>query len=116
VALYEGSGLDPRARLRLVGVRAAGLRPVGAAARQLAFDDRLSGWREAERAVDQIALKFGSDAVRPARLVPAEPAGLDDTAVTPGDAGHADSGSRLGAKSPSKGSAETRILGNEPGT
>jgi len=63
------------------------------------------GWREAERAVDQIALKFGSDAVRPARLVPAEPAGPDDTAV-----------SRLGAKSSSKGSAEARILGNEPGT
>jgi len=105
VALYEGSGLDPRARLRLVGVRAAGLRPVEAAARQLAFDDRPVGWREAERAVDQIALKFGSDAVRPARLVPAEPAGPDDTAV-----------SRLGAKSSSKGSAETRILGNEPGT
>src|ERR1700757_3194715 len=61
-ALYEGSGLDSRARLRLVGVRAAGLRPVQAATRQLAFDDQPVGWREAERAVDQIALKFGSDA------------------------------------------------------
>jgi len=116
VALYEGSGLDPRARLRLVGVRAAGLRPVGAAARQLAFDDRPTGWREAERAVDQIALRFGSDAVRPARLVPAEPSGPEDTAGQAGGAGYPDEGSRPGAKSPSKGSAETRILGNEPGT
>ena len=70
----RGPGWIRRARLRLVGVRAAGLRPVGAAARQLAFDDRPAGWREAEQAVDQIARRFGTDAVRPARLVPAEPA------------------------------------------
>jgi DNA polymerase-4 len=116
VALYEGSGLDPRARLRLVGVRAAGLRPVEDAARQLAFDDRLVGWREAERAVDQIARRFGSDAVRPARLVPADPASPDGTVGQAGGAGLADGGNRPGAKSPSTGSAETRILGNEPGT
>ena len=69
VALYEGSGLDRRARLRLVGVRAAGLRPAAGSARQLAFGDRPAGWREAERVVDQIASRFGSDAVRPATLV-----------------------------------------------
>src|ERR1700744_3581898 len=68
VALYEGSGLDPRARLRLVGVRAAGLRPATGAARQLAFDDRGAGWREAEQAVDAIARRFGAGAVRPAAL------------------------------------------------
>jgi DNA polymerase IV len=67
-ALYEGSGLDARARLRLVGVRAAGLRPVTGSARQLAFDERPSGWREAEQAVDRIARRFGADAVRPAAL------------------------------------------------
>jgi DNA polymerase-4 len=78
VTLYEGSGLDPRARLRLVGVRAAGLRPAAAAARQLAFDDRPVGWREAERAVDRIASRFGSDAVRPASLVPADRDDRDD--------------------------------------
>jgi DNA polymerase-4 len=71
-ALYEGSGLDSRARLRLVGVRAAGLRPAQAATRQLAFGDRPAGWREAERAVDQIARRFGADAVRPAALVPTD--------------------------------------------
>ncbi|HMD91122.1 MAG TPA: DNA polymerase IV [Trebonia sp.] len=71
-ALYEGSGLDSRARLRLVGVRAAGLRPAQAATRQLAFDDRPVGWREAEQAIDQIARRFGTDAVRPAALVPTD--------------------------------------------
>jgi DNA polymerase-4 len=103
VALYEGSGLDRRARLRLVGVRAAGLRPAAGAARQIAFDDRPVGWREAERAVDRIARRFGSDAVRPASLVPGDP----DARQAP-----ADGGSR---PAPSTGSGEPRILGNEPG-
>jgi DNA polymerase-4 len=67
--LWESSGLDARARLRLVGVRATGLRPASGAATQLAFGDRPVGWREAERAVDQIARRFGDGAVRPAALV-----------------------------------------------
>lgn len=68
-ALYEGSGLDRRARLRLVGVRATGLRPASGAAVQMTFDDRPVGWREAEQALDQIAGKFGLDAVRPGTLL-----------------------------------------------
>ena len=67
-ALYEGSGLDSRARLRLVGVRATGLRPAAESARQLAFGDRLAGWREAEQAVDRITSRFGAGTVRPAAL------------------------------------------------
>ena len=59
-ALYGGSGLDGQARLRLVGVRATGLAPTSAAATQLAFGDRPTGWREAERAMDRIAERFGS--------------------------------------------------------
>jgi len=102
-ALYEGSGLDSKARLRLVGVRAAGLRPAEGSARQLAFGDRPAGWREAEQALDQIARRFGSDAVRPAALVPPDrppPSGPDD----------------YGAPKPSsKARGEPRILGNEPG-
>ena len=94
-ALYAGSGLDARARLRLVGVRATGLRPVSGAARQLAFDERPSGWREAEQAVDRIARRFGADAVRPAALFTSSQDG-------PADA-------------PSKVRDEARILGNEPG-
>lgn len=68
-ALYEGSGLAEAARLRLVGVRASGLAPAAGASAQLTLDDRPAGWREAERAVDQIARKFGASAVRPAALV-----------------------------------------------
>lgn len=103
-ALYEGSGLDGKARLRLVGVRASGLRPVTGAARQLAFGDRPTGWREAERAVDRIAQRFGSDAVKPAALVPAdrEP----PPARTSGGGGRPPSSTVRG---------ETRILENEPG-
>ena len=68
-ALYAGAGLDARARLRLVGVRATGLLPAGAAPTQLAFGDTPSAWREAERAIDRIVGRFGADAVRPAALV-----------------------------------------------
>jgi DNA polymerase-4 len=66
--LYAAA-LDDRARLRLVGVRAAGLVPASAAVTQLALGDRPVSWREAERAVDRIAGRFGTDAVRPAILV-----------------------------------------------
>lgn len=67
--LYDASGLDPRARLRLVGVRATGLIPAAAAATQLAFGEPPASWRDAERAVDRIAGKFGPDTIRPAALV-----------------------------------------------
>jgi len=87
-ALYEGSGLDGRARLRLVGVRASGLRPVTGAARQLAFGDRPAGWREAEQALDRIARRFGTDSVRPAALFgtaqePAQPTSQDSQPDAP---------------------------------
>ena len=70
-ALYEAAGLD-RARLRLVGVRATGLVPASSAATQLVLGERPTSWREAERTVDKITRRFGSDAVRPAALVPDE--------------------------------------------
>jgi DNA polymerase-4 len=102
-ALYEASGLDGRARLRLVGVRATGLRPATGAARQLAFGDRPAGWREAEQAVDRIASRFGTDAVRPAALFgtsqdPARPASRESQ-----------------PEAPSKPRDLPRNLGNEPG-
>jgi len=68
-ALYAGSGLDSGARLRLVGVRAAGLRPAGMAATQLALGEEPPAWRDAEQAVDKIAGRFGTGAVRPAALI-----------------------------------------------
>ena len=67
--LYAAAGLDAGAQLRLVGVRANGLVPASAVMTQLAFGDRPVSWREAERAVDKIAGRFGADTVRPAILV-----------------------------------------------
>ncbi|WP_026411513.1 DNA polymerase IV [Actinomadura oligospora] len=66
--LYEASGWD-RVRLRLVGVRVENLTSAGDAPRQLAFDEPETGWREAERVIDQVASRFGRGAVRPAALV-----------------------------------------------
>ncbi|TDD89576.1 DNA polymerase IV [Actinomadura rubrisoli] len=66
--LYEGAGLE-RVRLRLVGVRVENLGPADEAPRQLALDEPETGWREAERAMDQVANRFGPGAVRPAALV-----------------------------------------------
>ena len=73
--LYAAAGLDARARLRLVGVRATGLVPAAAAESQLALGERPDSWREAERAVDRIAGRFGTDAVRRAALVDGNQAG-----------------------------------------
>jgi DNA polymerase-4 len=74
--LYAAAGLDSRARLRLVGVRAAGLIPVARSATQLALGEQPTSWRDAEQAVDRIAGRFGPDSVRPAVLVqPGEEAG-----------------------------------------
>jgi DNA polymerase-4 len=67
--LYAAAGLDPRARLRLVGVRAAGLIPVARSVTQLALGEQPASWRDAEQAVDRIAGRFGHDSVRPAALV-----------------------------------------------
>lgn len=67
--LYAAAGLDSRARLRLVGVRATGLLPAARAATQLTFGERHVSWRDAEQAVDRIAGRFGQDTVRPAALV-----------------------------------------------
>jgi DNA polymerase-4 len=102
-ALYEGSGLDGRARLRLVGVRATGLRQATGSARQLALDDRPAGWREAEQAVDRISRRFGTDSVRPAALLRSAQ-----------DAAGGSSRDRQ-PDTPSKVRDAPRILGNEPG-
>jgi DNA polymerase-4 len=73
--LFAASGLSGQAKLRLVGVRATGLVPAGAASTQLAFGDRAVSWQAAEAALDQITGRFGADAVRPATLVRRQPSG-----------------------------------------
>lgn len=64
--LFENLKLD-RVKIRLVGVRATGL--AEDAPIQLAFSEREHGWAEAEKALDQVADKFGNSAVKPARLI-----------------------------------------------
>ena len=70
-SLFEAMHLQ-RARIRLVGVRATGLVPTSESSVQLEFSNRDSGWREAEEAIDQVSLKFGNSAVKPARLIKPE--------------------------------------------
>ncbi len=70
VALFDALGLDrARLRLRLVGVRVEGLVEGSEVAHQLTFDERPEAWREAERASDRAADRFGRGVVRPASLV-----------------------------------------------
>ena len=67
-ALYDALNLQ-RARIRLVGVRAEGLRPADERSEQLAFDEPEHGWRDADIAADRATARFGPGAVKPARLV-----------------------------------------------
>jgi len=66
--LYDALGLQ-RVRIRLVGVRAEGLADTADAPRQLLLGEPEHGRREAEVAVDALRARYGSAAVRPARLV-----------------------------------------------
>jgi DNA polymerase-4 len=70
-ALYAASGLE-HVHLRLVGVRVENLVPADTAARQLALGEPDTGWREAERAMDRAARRFGAGVVRPAALMRVE--------------------------------------------
>ncbi len=91
VDLYLRLRLD-RARIRLVGVRVEGLVRSSGVAHQLALDEPVRGWREAEQAADRASRRFGSGAVRPASLV--RPTGLVRPAVMPGCAGDHDRADR----------------------
>lgn len=66
--LYDALRLD-RVSLRLVGVRVEGLVPRQTVHHQFVLGERSPGWREADRAVDLAAQRFGSSAVRPATLL-----------------------------------------------
>ena len=58
-----------RTRIRLLGVRATGLRQEAERPLQLGFNDQIDRWREAEQVMDQVADKFGHSLVKPARLI-----------------------------------------------
>jgi len=66
--LYAALGLQ-RARIRLLGVRLEGLTDAAETPVQGRLDDPEHGWRDAERAMDRAAERFGSGIVRPASLV-----------------------------------------------
>jgi DNA polymerase-4 len=67
-SLYDALGLQ-RVRIRLVGIRAEGLIAAADAPHQLLLGEPEHGRREAEVAVDALRARYGSSAVRPARLV-----------------------------------------------
>ena len=71
--LYEASGLGPRTRLRLVGVRAANLSAPRAVGTQLEIGQPGGRWHDAEQAMDRVADRFGTGSVRPAALVRPQP-------------------------------------------
>ncbi len=75
-ALYEA--LRPGDRIRLLGVRMEGLAASDGAARQLELSDRPRGWRDAERAADAAAARFGAPMVQPASLLPRNRGGGDN--------------------------------------
>lgn len=57
-----------RARIRRVGVRVERLVPRSSTYRQPTLDEPVSGWSEAEQAIDRAVLRFGPRAVQRARL------------------------------------------------
>lgn len=81
--LYDALGLQ-RVRIRLVGVRMEGLLDAAAAPEQLALDAPEHGRRDAEVAVDTLRARYGSAAVRPARLVGRTGAARRDRPPGPG--------------------------------
>ena len=68
IGLYERLGLQ-RARLRLIGVRVEHLQDAETAVEQLLLNAPEHGRRDVERALDDIAGRFGKSMVQPARLV-----------------------------------------------
>jgi DNA polymerase-4 len=68
VQLLESLGTRPMT-VRLVGVRAEQLEEAAQTSLQLSLDRRDDNWRAAEQVLDQVAEKFGSKSVMPAKLL-----------------------------------------------
>jgi DNA polymerase-4 len=69
VALQLLESVDRPMTVRLVGVRAEQLEDAATTSLQLSIDRRDDNWRAAEHALDQVARKFGTKSVLPARLL-----------------------------------------------
>ncbi|GAA3222115.1 DNA polymerase IV [Dactylosporangium siamense] len=63
------SSARPGERIRLIGVRVEGLTSADGAPRQMTLGERDHGWRDAERAADAVAARFGTGLVTPASLL-----------------------------------------------
>jgi DNA polymerase-4 len=61
--------LNPRDPIRLIGVRVEGLGAGEDLPHQLSLGEREHGWRDAERAADAAAARFGGSVVGPASLI-----------------------------------------------
>lgn len=66
--LFKALNLS-RVKIRLVGVRIENLLAETEGASQLAFDQPAKGWPEIEEATERASQRFGSEAVKPARLI-----------------------------------------------
>ena len=69
--------LGSREPVRLIGVRVEQLEPAGTS--RTALWDPDEDWRDAERAIDGVAARFGGDMLRPASLVGSAPKQVGDT-------------------------------------
>ncbi|GAA0735078.1 DNA polymerase IV [Dactylosporangium roseum] len=81
-------------RIRLIGVRVEGLVHAEGAPRQMTLGERDHGWRDAERAADAVAARFGSGLVRPASLLRGDGMRPDGNGAAPAGGGAAESGTR----------------------
>ena len=68
LGLFNGLNLQ-RVRIRLIGVRTEGLRPAREQVLESLFADEDEAWSAMERTADAAAAKFGSEALKPARLL-----------------------------------------------
>jgi DNA polymerase IV len=78
VAIYAATGAEAEP-VRLIGVRVEQLSAAGSSVHQPALwaDETVpsEGWHDAERTLDRVAARFGTDTVRPASLVHAPKSG-----------------------------------------
>ncbi|QDO90306.1 DNA polymerase IV [Ornithinimicrobium ciconiae] len=110
-ALYAALGLQ-RARIRLLGVRLEGLTEAEHTPVQGRLDEPEHGWRDAERAMDRAAQRFGSGIVRPASLVVRDEARRDVEGRAPRtERAPGDSARRWGAAAWSPRGGSTEVSG-----
>ncbi|WP_433609220.1 DNA polymerase IV [Dactylosporangium sp. CA-139114] len=80
-ALFQAA--RPGERIRLIGVRVEGLVHADGAPRQMTLGERDHGWRDAERAADAVAARFGQGLVKPASLLRGDGMRTDGNGAAP---------------------------------